>query len=262
MTPHLATPCRAGQRRIRRGLADFADLFVVIPGWVRQNPLRRANKPKDQRPREDFQNAQTHHHAGGTGCHRDRVAGRGQRTAEDHHRHTNITAQHRAYAGNRRQGTRPIQKSRPRGRHRFARRRRESLPRPACRQYRSRSHARRADHHRHLEWRRRQGAVGEPAEVRSLDDRARRHQDDGGSQRQAHRHPGTRRLCRSAQPQRAARGQDRSQGCQFRQHRQRRRAGVGRQPGRHRDPACRAGDVREVEGAGLAPDCPHVGVAA
>ena len=119
--------------------------------------------------------------------------------------------------------------------------------------------ARRADHHRHFERRRREGAVGQPAEVRSLDDRARRHQDDGGPQGQAHRHPGARRLCRPPQPQRAARGQDRSQGRQLRQHRERRRSRAGRQPGRYRDPARRTGNVREVESARPARRSPACG---
>ena len=189
-------PCRSGQRRIRRGPADFEGPFVVFTGRMGQNPTEAGEKAENKRSREDFQNAQTHHHAGGA-CRRSAgAAGRGQRPAENHHRHPDLAAQHRAHAGDRRQGARPLQESRPRRRHRLARRRREGFPRAARRQYRSGPHARRADHHRHLEWRRRESAVGQPAEVRSLDGRARRHQDDGGSQGQAHRHPGARRLRR------------------------------------------------------------------
>ncbi len=64
------------------------------------------------------------------------------------------------------------------------------------------------------------------------------------------------------EPQRVARGQDRSQGRQLRHHRQRRRAGAGRRPGRHRDPACRAGDAGEEQGAEPARHRAHVGCAA
>src|SRR6478672_8479499 len=110
-------------------------------------------------------------------------------------------------------------KSRPRRRYRIARRRREGLSRLAGGQYRFWPYTGGTDDYRPVQRSRGQSPLREPAEIRSLDGGAGRNQDDGRSERQAHRHSRAGWFRRYSKPQRTARGQDRSQGCQLRQHR-------------------------------------------